>query len=179
MPADIRDYLMERFRSDAETLRARALMLDSAARNAPKAAGPDALLSRAMADACDDIAGLAQGLPEFAPLTDILRALRELLPTLRERTDSPVALGNPAVRSVYAGAATRVQEVIAAEERSAAAADGNVVGDDRDDFDADFDDAEDDDDDAFDDILEAHDDELDHNGPDHNGPAHDEHGGTQ
>lgn len=77
--------------------------------------GPDAALSLAMASACEEVAGLAELLPRVASLTEILSALQALLPQLHARANSPEVQATPAVRSVFVGAATRVQEVIAAE----------------------------------------------------------------
>ena len=122
MSADIRTYLIERFRADAETLRQRADSISKAPKLGP---GPDPTMSRRMADACDDVAGLAQLLPETAPLGDILVALHQMLPELSRRADNAELNSAPAVRSVYAGAATRVQELIAAESTNASAVNGD------------------------------------------------------
>ena len=65
MSADIREYLIERFRTDAQTLRQRAAAIAGAARPAP---GPDAALSRAMADACDDVAESFDRCPDVVRL---------------------------------------------------------------------------------------------------------------
>jgi hypothetical protein len=118
MPADIREYLMERFHSDAETLRQRAAALQSAAK---PATGPDAALSLAMAQACDEVAALAELLPQSAALPEMLVALNAMLPALNSRAGDPALARTPAVRAVYAGAVTRIQEVIGAEARAAAA----------------------------------------------------------
>lgn len=112
MSADIRDYLIERFRGDAETLRQRAASLVGAKKPSP---GPDAALSSAMAAACDDVVGLAEGLPVNAPLHEIVSALQLMVPELTKRASAPASMAAPAIRSVYAGACTRVQELIAAE----------------------------------------------------------------
>lgn len=112
--SDIRSYLVERFRSDAATLRQRSDGLSSVSGTV---VGPDAALSRHMADACDEVAGLAELLPADCSVTDILVALQHLLPELARRAADPALSAAPAVRSVYAGAATRVQELIAAESR--------------------------------------------------------------
>lgn len=112
MAADIRDYLIDRFRGDAETLRLRAASLAGAKKPSP---GPDAALSSAMADACEDVVALAEALPPNAPLDEIVTALQRMVPELSERANAPASMASPAVRSVYAGACTRVQELIAAE----------------------------------------------------------------
>lgn len=112
MAADIRDYLIDRFRGDAETLRQRAASLAGAKKPSP---GPDAALSSAMAAACEDVVALAEALPENAPLDEIVSALHRMVPELSNRANSPGAMASPAVRSVYAGACTRVQELISAE----------------------------------------------------------------
>lgn len=110
-----RDYLLSRFRSDAETLRQRAASL---AAGAP-AAGPDASTSRLMAAACDDIVRMLEALPEPAPSTDRVTALHEitaLIPLFEARATAETA--QPAVRAVFSGAATRVREILAAESRA-------------------------------------------------------------
>ena len=109
MPGDIREYLTERFRSDAATLRQRA----SALKNGKPQFGPDAQLSNAMATACEDVASLADALPQHASLPDMLEALNALRPTLDARANDVALVKMPAVRAVYVGASTRVQEVIA------------------------------------------------------------------
>ena len=117
MSSDIRSYLVERFRSDAETLRQRAAAIASA----PKPpAGPDASLSRRMADACDEVANLAELLPTECSVEEMLVALRGLVPELNRLANAPELNTVPAIRSVYAGAATRVQELITAESRPGA-----------------------------------------------------------
>lgn len=124
MSFDIREYLADRFRNDAETLRTRAAaMLANAPAGRDRSggqspAGPNAALSRTMADACDDVATLAEALPEDASLPTMLAALDALVPELRMRADAPALAATPAVRAVYIGAITRVQEVIAAERRA-------------------------------------------------------------
>lgn len=139
MPADIRDYLLERFRSDAGTLRQRADSLQSSGTGSP---GPDAAVSRAMANACDDVAMLAEALPQHASLAAIVSALHVMLPELTRRATAPEAMATPAVRAVYVGACTRVQEVITAETSAATAERATGV-------------------DGADDWVEANDDDLD------------------
>ncbi len=123
MSQDIREYLIERFRADADTLRQRAVAIAGAAKPAP---GPDVTLSRAMADACDDVAALAAQLPERASVDEIVDALQALLPQLAARTTSVQAQKAPALKAVYVGASTRVQELIAAELRASGLANRSV-----------------------------------------------------
>ena len=129
--SDIRSYLVERFRSDAATLRQRAAAIASA----PKPiAGPDAMLSRRMADACDEVASLSELLPTTCTLNEMLIALHGLVPELQRRANDSQLNALPAVRSVYVGAATRVQELIAAESNAR----GNVTDDNFEDDDGDM-----------------------------------------
>ena len=109
-----RDYLLGRFRSDAETLRLRATSLAAPT----PVVGPDASTSRLMAAACDDIVRLLEALPETSPSTDGVTALHgiaTLISLFEARATSETA--QPAVRAVYIGAATRVREILAAESR--------------------------------------------------------------
>ncbi len=149
MSEDIREYLIERFRGDAATLRQRAASLAGAKKPSP---GPDAALSTAMAVACEDVVALADQLPVNAPLDVIVTALQHMLSELAQRANAPASTASPAVRSVYAGATTRVQELISAETNASASGahgdelvDGELVDDDLDDLDADDPDADDDD----------------------------------
>jgi hypothetical protein len=136
MSGDIREYLTERFRSDAITLRERANALKASSK---PVVGPDATLSNAMADACEHVATLAEALPQHSSLPEMLAALNALLPVLNSHAEQPSLARTPAVRAVYVGAATRVHEVIAAEARAASAAlDGDNVEDNTDDDDEDF-----------------------------------------
>ena len=112
MPADIREYLLARFQTDAATLRQRADALNGESKPSP---GPNALLSSAMADACDHVAALAEELPQHATVDVMLDALQALVPKLMLVANSPAATTAPAIRAVYMGACTRVQELIAAE----------------------------------------------------------------
>lgn len=156
MSADIRDYLIERFRGDAETLRQRAASLVGAKKPSP---GPDAALSAAMAAACDDVVRLAEGLPINAPLNEIVSALQLMVPELTQRANAPASVAAPAIRSVYAGACTRVQELITAETSAmnseALALDGDddseLMDDDLELDDPDLDDPDVDDDDLLED----------------------------
>jgi len=117
MPADIREYLLDRFMTDARTLRQRADSLKSVAKPSP---GPSAALSTAMADACDHVVALAEQLPEHAPVEVMLEALKFLVPKVMLLANSPAATSSPAIRAVYMGACTRAQELIAAETNAAA-----------------------------------------------------------
>lgn len=149
MASDIREYLAERFKEDANTLHKRAATLAGSNKPSP---GPDAAASLAMAKACEEVTALVYTLPDNASLPDMLVALNALLPLLNARANDPALAKSPAVRSVYAGAIARVQEVIAAEARAAAA--GALGYMDDDDDDVDFDDSDDpdaDDDDITDD----------------------------
>ena len=116
MPSDIREYLLDRFKTDAATLRQRA---DSLIGVSTPSAGPNAALSTAMADACDHVVALAEQLPEHAPVGVMLDALKVLVPKLLQVANSPEALASPAIRAVYQGACTRAQELIAAETNAA------------------------------------------------------------
>ena len=116
MPADIREYLLDRFQSDAATLRQRAETLRGASRPSP---GPNAALSTSMAEACERVVALAEELPENAPVDVIIDALKLLVPKLMQLANSPEASASPPIRSVYVGACTRAQELIAAESSAA------------------------------------------------------------
>lgn len=123
MAEDIRDYLIDRFGSDARTLRERAAVLADARKKGQKPApGPDADVSLAMAEACDEVVQLAHKLPERALLTDIIDALKLMLLDLHARANNVASQKSPPVRSVYVGAGTRVQELITAEQNAASGA---------------------------------------------------------
>lgn len=127
MSSDIRDYLIERFRSDAATLRQRAATIAAANKPAP---GPDAPVSRAMADACDEVASLSEKLPERASVAEIVAALEAMLPALTTCANQPAAQKTPAVKSVYIGASKRIQELIAAELNAARQGDAPPIDQD-------------------------------------------------
>ncbi len=134
MASDPRTYLLDRFRGDAHTLRARAAQL---AGSAPPAHGPDAEHSRRMAEACDAVTALLEVVPE--PIDEQLDALEALGPRLEARASRA---GDGFVRSVYAGAAARVVDIVAKEraadlDDAAAADDRDSDGDSRDDADRD------------------------------------------
>jgi len=107
-----REYLVNRFRTDATALRERA---DGLVRGA-KVAGPDAAMSRRMAEACDEVASMVQALISNGDAQAAVDALLALVPLLEQRAQQFAA--TPAVRSVYQGAATRIREVHEAEQRS-------------------------------------------------------------
>lgn len=109
MSVDARQYLLNRFESDATTLRARAAQLKSSAQQAP---GPDAATSMRMADACDRVAGLVRNVragEKGIVLQDLAALTLPLEDLARQHTKEP------AVRAVYAGAATRIREMLQAE----------------------------------------------------------------
>lgn len=135
MAETAREYLMHRFRGDAQSLRERMSALQRGA-NIP---GPDAATSGRMADACDEVVQLLEGIGAHDDVPGELAALVALIPRLEERAKGGGQL--PPVRAVYAGAATRIREVEAAEARADASnARGGHDGDD-DDGDIDDDDA--------------------------------------
>jgi hypothetical protein len=112
-PRGPRDYLLDRFRADADALRQRVAAL-RAGRPAP---GPDAATSERMAAACEEVAAMLAALPESRDADAALAALDALVPLLEQRAGREAKA--PAVRAVYAGAATRIREVGAAERRAA------------------------------------------------------------
>lgn len=154
MTGDIRDYLVDRFRADAATLRQRAESLTGTSK---PTAGPDASVSRAMADACDDVAELALQLPVDASVPEIVSALQALLPKLTALASRVGVTSPPALKAVYHGAATRIQELISAELAASSVTDvsgTDVSGSERDageaddeagEADNDYDDEDDDD----------------------------------
>jgi hypothetical protein len=106
-----REYLLSRFRTDADTLRQRAESLSSG----PPQPGPDAVMSRAMATACNDVVAMVEAIPEQSDAVGMIGTLTALIPLLDVRA---AAVKNmPPVRAVYAGAATRIREVADAEAR--------------------------------------------------------------
>ncbi len=147
-------YLLHRFATDAATLRARAEQLSAK----PPAHGPDAAASRRMADACDLVLAQLNSAAARAG-DDLLGALEQLGPQLEaQAARAPDAY----VRSVYGGAAARVQEVVV---RTRAALDDTAPDDDALDEESNDDDLDDDDfdDDVDDDDL--HEDALDDDTP--------------
>ena len=115
MPLSARAYLLDRFRSDAVVLRQRADSLASAPKNA-KVAGPDAEMSKRMAQACDVVVQMIEAVPEAEDAERALANISALLPLLEHRAAQEQSA--PPVRAVYAGAATRIREVEAAEARA-------------------------------------------------------------
>ncbi len=144
MADDPRTYLLDRFATDATTLRSRAEML--AGRPAPEH-GPDAQASRAMADACDEVIAMLNGITAETD-ADLLDALDTLGPKLHSEAEDQ---SNAFVRSVFAGAAARIEDIV--NKTRALLIDGDEHdGDVNDDFDeADLDDDDVDDDDDIDD----------------------------
>ncbi|HMS03657.1 MAG TPA: hypothetical protein PKE51_11810, partial [Gemmatimonadaceae bacterium] len=144
MTLDPRAYLIDRFRGDATTLRARAAAqrqgAAAAARtNAPRH-GPDAAASERMALACEDLVARLERLPDdLAGQLDGLDALGPALRALADRAPDPF------VRSVYGGAATRVADIVARERALAAVDDDADVHPDDADDPAEQDDVDDDD----------------------------------
>ena len=129
MTTTARDYLIERFESDAAMLRERVAVLA----RGTKVAGPDAATSRGMADGCEEVAAMLRAIVSTGEASRDLEAVMALVPLLEHRAAEPKLL--PAVRAVYVGAATRIREVWLAEARLAEAALAN--GDAPDDADAD------------------------------------------
>ena len=102
---DARTYLLDRFRTDAETLRERISALEAGAARP----GPDAATSRAMAAACDAVVDLLSAIGtggRGATMADV----EAMVPTLLALAQRHAA--QPAVRAVYAGAATRIRELL-------------------------------------------------------------------
>jgi hypothetical protein len=114
MADDPRSYLLDRFTTDATTLRERAALL--AGKPAP-AHGPNAVASERMAEACDHVVTLIGDLGnDVHEQLDGLDALLPQIAALAERATDAF------VRSVYGGAATRIAEIVT-KERSALASD--------------------------------------------------------
>jgi hypothetical protein len=105
MSADPLTYLLDRFATDAVTLRARAAHLAGA--SAP-AHGPDAAASLRMAEACELVIAMLNDLSTETDdeMLDALDGLGPELHALSERAEDAF------VRSVYGGAATRVSEIV-------------------------------------------------------------------
>jgi hypothetical protein len=137
MTTTARDYLVERFESDAAMLRERVAVLA----RGTKVAGPDAATSRGMADGCEEVAAMLRAIVSTGEASRDLEAVMALVPLLEHRAAECKLL--PAVRAVYVGAATRIREVWLAEARLAEAALAN--GDAPEDADADADGPNDDD----------------------------------
>lgn len=114
MADDPRSYLLDRFTTDATTLRERAALL--AGKPAP-AHGPNAAASERMAEACDHVVTLISDLGN--DVHEQLERLDELLPQIAALAERAT---DAFVRSVYGGAATRIAEIVT-KERSALAPD--------------------------------------------------------
>lgn len=124
----MRAYLLDRFRTDGDTLRQRV----SALRTGAPQAGPDAAMSQRMASACDDVVAMIVAIPDDDDIEVVAAALSALIPLLEQRATQAAAA--PPVRAVYIGAATRIREVVDAELRHARG-DGVNEGADADDLD--------------------------------------------
>jgi hypothetical protein len=94
-PTDIHALLLERFTTDASTLRERA--------RGPVRAGPSQVRSAEMADACDAIVALIVS-------TDVDR---DALAALGRTFDARAGAASAAAQPVWRGAATRVRELLA------------------------------------------------------------------
>lgn len=112
MAESAREYLMHRFRGDAQSLRERVAALQ----RGTSLPGPDAGTSLRMAEACDEVVRLLEALAPHDDGDAELAAIVSLVPLLDERAKASAA--SPPVRAVYAGAATRIREVQAAEARA-------------------------------------------------------------
>ncbi len=132
MADDPRTYLLDRFTTDAATLRERVAQLTG--HKAPEH-GPDAETSALMAEACDRVVEMLHDIPDDLDRGGLRDALLNLGPALHghaERTSDPFQ------KSVYTGAAARIAEIVKRD----AAADGDgeeSMFDDGDDFDDDAD----------------------------------------
>jgi hypothetical protein len=104
-----------------------------------------------MADACDEVVAMLLAIADHGDADAELDAIMALVPLLEHRASGQTS--NPAVRSVFAGAATRIREVRSAEAQAASsvgvtdrvasadlALEGPPEGDEVDDKDADVDD---------------------------------------
>ncbi len=158
MSSTARDYLVSRFQTDAVALRERMALLA----RGTKVPGPDAATSKRMAEACDEVVAMLRAIASNGHAEAELDAIMALVPLLELRAVENAS--NPAVRSVYAGAATRIREVRTAEATSSQAdgvADDDAALDDVDPNDpelnlddADLDENLDDDDIDDDDLLD-------------------------
>ena len=147
MADDPRTYLLDRFATDATTLRSRADML--AGKPAPEH-GPDSATSRAMAKACDEVIALLNNLP-FEGEDELLNALDKLGPELHSQAEDE---SNAFVRSVYAGAAVRIEDIVQKTRALGADDDDDQELDDSDDALEEDDDALDADDEEYDEMEE-------------------------
>jgi hypothetical protein len=125
----LRAYLLDRFRTDGDTLRQRV----SALRAGASQPGPDAAMSQRMATACDDVVAMIVAIPDDEDHEVVASALRALIPLLEQCAAQAAAA--PPVRAVYVGAATRIREVVDAELRHARGDGVSAPADDLDDED--------------------------------------------
>lgn len=110
MSSEPRSYLLERFQSDAVALRQRADMLRGRGGvGDDRLPGPDAATSERMAGACEDVVAMLEAIPDGSDPSAVLSSIVALSPLLDQRAQRESA--TPAVRAVYAGAATRIREV--------------------------------------------------------------------
>jgi hypothetical protein len=121
MSTTARAYLVNRFRTDAAVLRERVAVIA----RGTKVPGPDAATSSRMADACDEVVTMLLAIAGHEDADAELDAIMALVPLLEHRASGQTA--TPAVRSVFAGAATRIREVRSAEAQAASSI-GVTVG---------------------------------------------------
>ncbi len=119
--SDPRSYLIDRFTSDANALRARAMTLreDKSSGTIP---GPDASTSESMASACDNIVTMLTQTVESDDRSIVLSDLLHLTSALKQL--SITHSRQPAVRAVYDGAAARIREIEAAERNAGESKEG-------------------------------------------------------
>jgi hypothetical protein len=115
MTTTARDYLVNRFQTDAVVLRERVALMA----RGTKVPGPDAATSSRMADACEEVVAMLLAIASHGDADAELDAIMALVPLLEHRATAQQA--TPPVRSVYAGAATRIREVRSAEAQSSPA----------------------------------------------------------
>lgn len=113
MAETAREYLIHRFRGDAEALRSRCAVLQ----RGTTVPGPDLPTSRQMATACETVVRMLEAVAPHGDAAAELSALVALIPVLDQHARGHAA--SPPVRAVFAGAATRIREVEAAEQRAA------------------------------------------------------------
>lgn len=115
MSTTAREYLVNRFQSDAAVLRERVALMA----RGTKVPGPDAAASSRMAEACEEVVAMLQAIATNGDADAELDAIMALVPLLEHRAAEQKSA--PAVRSVYAGAATRIREVRSVEAQSSQA----------------------------------------------------------
>ncbi len=104
MREQIEQYLIKRFSDDARILRGRASSLRSGA-NMP---GPDAATSQRMAGACEDVADVLRSIDDI-PAHNPRDGMVAVLSALEQRMHAHRS--DAQVRSVYAGAISRLREI--------------------------------------------------------------------